>query len=267
MNEHQHFRVAALQIPLHWESRMKNLNYIEEKLKSHDLHAVDLIVLPEMFTSGFTMNAKANADGPEGEILEWMREQTQKGDFALTGSVIIEENNRYYNRLYFVFPNGKYEVYDKRHTFSYAGEHKMFAAGTTRLIVNFRGWKICPMICYDLRFPVWSRNTEAFDALIYVANWPESRIKAWDTLLPARSIENMCYTIGVNRVGEDGNHIHYNGHSAIFDALGIQIAFLEERAGMVYAELDRNELNQIRHKYRFLEDRDKFSLTHLSGNH
>lgn len=265
MNEdHPSIGVAGIQTILQWESRAKNLDHFNALFQKLNSHHVDLIILPEMFTTGFTMNVHPCADQPEGETLAWMRGQAIELDAAITGSVIIEENSRYYNRLYFVWPDGQYEIYDKRHTFSYAGEDRVFTKGKSRLIVEYKGWKICPLICYDLRFPVWSRNTEEIDVLIYVANWPASRIKAWDTLLPARAVENICYTIGVNRVGEDGNRVTYNGHSAFYDGLGNRIGHLEEdEEGILFVELDKEDLTTLRSRYRFLEDRDEFDLRYI----
>ena len=259
----QSLRIMAIQSSLFWESRGKNLQQFEGIMHSINPDEVDLVVLPEMFTSGFTMNARTCADQTEGETLVWLQQQARKLGAAITGSVIVEERKSYFNRLYFVWPEGKFEVYDKRHTFSYAGEDRVFTKGKHRLIVNYRGWKICPLICYDLRFPVWSRNTIEYDILIYVANWPASRIHAWDILLPARAVENMCYTIGVNRVGSDGNDIRYNGHSVICDPLGRLMSQLNENEeGLVTARLDMVELKATRDRFRFLDDRDEFELWH-----
>src|SRR5680860_28794 len=220
--------IAAIQTQLYWEDRESNLNHLQKMMKNLEDETLDLVILPEMFTSGFTMNAAKCAEKEEGVTLDWMRKQAVLLESAITGSIIIEEDNQYYNRLYFVWPDGKYASYDKRHTFSYAGEDQVFSRGHKRLIVDYKGWKICPLICYDLRFPVWSRNTEEFDLLIYVANWPESRTQAWDTLLSARAIENLCYTIGVNRIGQDGNGISYVGHSSAYDPQGQTTAHLQD---------------------------------------
>lgn len=262
MTNHDTLHVAAIQCELQWEDRnsnLQNLGKIIEKLKDKP---VDLIVLPEMFTTGFTMNARLCAEKTEGRSLEWMRRQSSRLKAAITGSIIVEEEGLYYNRLYFVWPDGGYMTYDKRHTFSYAGEDKVFEKGSERLIIEYKDWKICPLICYDLRFPVWSRNTEEYDILIYVANWPESRILAWDTLLRARAIENLCYTIGVNRVGRDGNQIDYNGHSSVYNALGKQFVGLQdEEAGIISAQLERKELQEIRNQFRFLDDRDAYEIS------
>lgn len=253
--------IAAIQSHLSWEDRSANLKHLQKMINNLNNEPVDLVILPEMFTTGFTMNASQCAEAPEGESLEWMRKQASRLNAAFCGSIIVQEGALYYNRLYFVWPDGNYQTYDKRHTFSYAGEDQVFSRGKNRLIINYKGWKICPMICYDLRFPVWSRNTEEFDVLIYVANWPESRIQAWDTLLPARAIENLCYTIGVNRVGQDGNQIDYNGHSVFYDPLGQSIAQLNDGVeGMVRRTLEKKGLEKVRSRYRFLDDRDEFDI-------
>jgi omega-amidase len=209
-------KVAVLQVDLAWENIQKNLEIFSERIDAIE-EQVDLIILPEMFTTGFSMNAEPLAEEKEGEAFKWMRNIAMERDAAVTGSVIVKEDGNFYNRLYFIFPNGDYKTYDKKHTFTLAKEDKTYTAGTERLIVDYKGWKICPLICYDLRFPVWARNTVDYDLLIYVANWPETRINAWDVLLQARAIENMSWCIGVNRTGNDGNDYRYNGHTAVYD--------------------------------------------------
>jgi predicted amidohydrolase len=179
---------------------------------------------------------------------------------AITGSMIIKENNNYYNRLLFVFPSGVIQYYDKRHLFSLAGEDAIYTKGKHRLIVEYKGFRICPLICYDLRFPVYSRNTEDYDLLIYVANWPETRIVAWDTLLKARAIENMCYVIGVNRIGEDHNKHKYVGHSQVVDCLGNYLVEPMEIEGVFISILDKEEMHETRKKLSFLNDRDAFTV-------
>jgi len=189
-----------------------------------------------------------------------MISEAKKHHAAITGSVIITEDNQYYNRLFFVFPDGSYKKYDKKHTFTLAKENEVYKAGSERLIVNYKDWRICPLVCYDLRFPIWARNTEDYDLLIYVANWPKVRTVAWDTLLRARAIENMAYCIGVNRVGLDGNEHEYVGHSAVYDVLGKQIstsAFDEFTETIV---LEKNHIETNRQHFQFLNDRDLFTL-------
>ena len=251
---------ALLQANLFWEDIEANRTFFERKI--NDLSGnVDLIILPEMFTTGFTMDAHFLAEPPEGPTFEWMCKMASEKDAAVTGSVITSENDLYYNRLYFVFPDGSFKKYDKKHTFTFAKEHETYASGSERLIVEYKGWKICPLICYDLRFPVWSRNTEDYDILIYVANWPASRITAWDTLLKARAIENMSYCIGLNRVGTDGKDLDYVGHSAVYDCLGqkISINTLENEFSEEVV-LDKNQLEETRSQLKFLQDRDRFTL-------
>jgi predicted amidohydrolase len=223
--------------------------------------STDLIILPEMFSTGFTMNVKHLAEEEPGATLDWMQNEAVKHHSAIMGSYIVLDNGSYFNRMYFVYPDKEFVKYDKRHTFTLANEHKTFASGNEQIFVDYLGWKIFPLICYDLRFPVWSRNSSNYDLLIYVASWPERRISAWDALLKARAIENMCYTIGVNRVGEDGNGHQYIGHSAIYDVLGECISIREnENEFMETYTLKRSHLESNRKHLQFLNDRDDFSL-------
>ena len=212
-----------------------------------------------MFSTGFTMNPE-NMDIDEGQkTVDWMLKKAIETDAALVGSLPFFENGSYTNRLFFVEPDGNTSIYDKRHTFTLAGEDKVYRAGTKKLIVDFKGFKICPMVCYDLRFPVWSRNTEGYDVLIYVANWPEPRVAAWDILLKARAIENMAYSIGVNRIGKDESGHNYVGHSAVYDTLGKQIAF-SQREEIIYAALSKDHVKTTRQKLKFLDDSDRFRI-------
>lgn len=252
-------RVSLLQADLFWEQPEKNRAYFEKEIAS--LPATDLVVLPEMFTTGFTMDASGNAETAEGPSLKWMQSMALNHQLAITGSLIIEEEGRYYNRLYFVKPDGSYESYDKRHTFTLAGEDKVYTAGNRKLIIDYKGWKICPLICYDLRFPVWIRNVEDYDLVLFVANWPERRVAAWDALLKARAIENMAYCIGVNRVGNDGNGHPYVGHSAVYDVLGERISTdAWEQPFNETLHLSKEHLQKLRAQLQFLADRDAFSL-------
>lgn len=222
---------------------------------------MDIIVLPEMFTSGFTMNPSHVAETMQGKTITWLKDLASKKKSAITGSLVIEEEGHYYNRLVFVHPNGTIESYDKRHTFTLAGEHKVYSAGTQKLIVNYKEWNICPLVCYDLRFPVWARNVENYDVLIYVANWPKVRTAAWDALLKARAIENMSYCIGVNRVGTDGNDHDYSGHSAAYDVLGNRMDSIPPHKEFIeIVTLNKEDLQTYRTKLNFLEDRDSFFL-------
>lgn len=256
----QKLTVALLQIDLAWEDPLANLQQFQKKIEILPSE-VDLIVLPEMFPTGFSMNAAALAEPPEGPSLEWMKQMAASKDAAVTGSVIVEEKGSFFNRLFFVFPDGSHKQYDKRHTFTLAGEHEVYEAGTQRLVLLFRGWKICPLVCYDLRFPVWARNTEEYDLLLYVANWPSVRIVAWDTLLKARAIENLSYCVGVNRIGTDGNGHPYTGHSAVYDCLGKLVSTPDFEGELVeLVELQKSHIEETRGKLKFLQDRDNFSL-------
>ncbi len=250
--------IAIIQTHLHWENPKANWQNFEGKLNELKPN-VDLIVLPEMFTTGFTMKPEVIAETMQGETIKWMKELALKNNLAITGSIVVEEENNFYNRLLFVHPNGKVDSYDKKHTFTLAGEDKVYTAGLTKKIVEYKSWKICPLICYDLRFPVWARNVENYDVLIYVANWPKLRINAWDTLLNARAIENMCYTIGANRIGLDKNGYEYSGHSAVYDVLGNKVTFSDQNE-IIYATLEKEVIVKYRKKLKFLEDKDIFSL-------
>lgn len=251
---------ALLQIDLSWEDPTTNRSHFQQKIEQLS-QEVDLIVLPEMFPTGFSMNAAALAEPTEGPSLNWMRQMANQKDAAVTGSVIVEEGGNYYNRLFFVYPDGSFKKYDKRHTFTLAGEHEVYDAGTERLVLEYKGWRICPLVCYDLRFPVWARNTEGYDVLLYVANWPAVRVFAWDTLLKARAIENLCYCIGVNRIGIDGNDHPYTGHSAVYDCLGKLVSTPDYEKELVEViELDKDHIDQTRGKLKFLQDRDTFTL-------
>ncbi|SHG53335.1 nitrilase family protein [Flagellimonas flava] len=250
--------LAIIQTHLLWENPKANRAMLEEKIQSIT-SKVDLIVLPEMFTSGFTMKPDKidTADGPA--TLDWMKSMAKAKESALLGSIIYQEGGKYFNRLFLVTPDGLVSQYDKKHTFTLAGEDKVYVAGTDRLLVTYKGFKLCPMICYDLRFPVWSRNTENYDVLIYVANWPKPRIAAWDTLLRARAIENMSYCIGANRIGLDGLGHEYPGHSAVYDVLGNPLVY-SEKEEILYTTLDKEHITSQRNKLKFLNDRDAFSL-------
>ncbi len=256
----KNLKTALLQVDLVWEDIEANKKQFQEKIKALSAD-VDLIVLPEMFTTGFSMNAENLAEPPYGSSFEWMRQMASEKDAAVTGSVITAENGKFYNRLYFVFPDGSSEKYDKKHTFTLAKENETYAAGKERLIVDYKGWKICPLVCYDLRFPVWARNTVDYDLLLYVANWPAPRVHAWDVLLQARAIENMSYCIGVNRVGRDGKELDYVGHSAAYDGLGKRVS--KTTSETEFSEeviLERSHLDEIRTQLKFLQDRDRFTL-------
>ena len=252
-------KIAIIQSPLSWENPTENRKYFEEKINAIT-EKVDLIVLPEMFTTGFTMNPFAVAETMQGETIVLLQSLAKAKNSAITGSVVITENDNFYNRLVFVFPSGEIQFYDKRHLFTLAGEDKVYTSGTRNLIVEYLGWKICPLVCYDLRFPVFARNTEEYDVLLYVANWPKVRTNAWDILLKARSVENMCYTIGVNRIGFDNNNFDYIGHSQVVDFLGNYMLEPQETESVFIVELNKVKLQETRQKFGFLNDKDAFEL-------
>ncbi|MXN91322.1 amidohydrolase [Flavobacterium sp. Sd200] len=251
--------ISIIQTSLVWENPQANLDNFTQKIAAIK-QGTDLIVLPEMFATGFTMNPSAVAENENGASVAWMKKTAAANNCAVTGSLVIEKDGKYYNRLFFVLPDGEVKTYNKRHLFSFAGEDKFYTAGTEKLIVEYKGWKICPLVCYDLRFPVFARNVEEYDLLLYVANWPQIRTLAWDSLLRARAIENLSYAIGVNRVGVDGNGHAYSGHSQVIDALGAYITEPFETDDVVTVVLDKDALLETRKKFAFLNDRDDFKL-------
>ncbi|GGG38789.1 amidohydrolase [Bizionia arctica] len=253
-------KIALIQTELFWENPKQNRIHFTNKIESIS-ESVELIVLPEMFTSGFTMNPKKVAETMFGETVVWMQEMAMLKETAIMGSMVISEHGNFYNRLLFVHPNGIIEAYDKKHTFTLAGEDKVYTAGKTKLLVTYKGWRICPLVCYDLRFPVWARNVEDYDLLIYVANWPKVRITAWKSLLKARAIENMAYCVGVNRIGLDGNNHEYSGHSAVFDVLGEKIDHIpDNKEAIEIITLSKSHIKTYREKLNFLNDKDAFKL-------
>ena len=252
-------KVALIQSPLAWENPLLNRNYFEEKINSI-AGSVDLIVLPEMFSTGFTMNPAEVFETMEGKTILWLQSLAKAKNSAITGSLVIKENGNFYNRLLFVFPSGDIQFYDKRHLFTLAGEDKIYTPGRKKLIVEYKGFKICLLICYDLRFPVFSRNAEDYDVLLYVANWPKQRINAWDSLLKARAIENTSYTIGVNRVGTDNNKLEYDGHSQIIDFSGNYLIEPQTDEEIYSTTLHKSSLLEFREKVGFLNDRDTFTV-------
>src|SRR5215831_2401133 len=257
--------ITTIQSNLHWEDKPANLAMFEQKIAGIT-EKTEIVVLPEMFSSGFSMNPSRLAEKMDGPSVEWMKKTASQKKIVLTGSLIIEEEGNYYNRLIWMLPNGQYGYYDKRHLFAYAGEHEHYTAGNKRLIAAVKGWKINLLVCYDLRFPVWSRqnpekeheNGPEYDLLIYVANWPERRIHAWKTLLQARAIENQCFVVGVNRVGQDGHQIYHSGDSMIIDPLG-EVLYTNSHDEEVFTiTLQHERLEEIRKKLPFLEDADDF---------
>ncbi len=253
-------KTALIQTTVIWEDPIQNLKNLSEKIDTIDPD-VDLIILPELFATGFTMNVKAVAEKMDGKTVEWMRKIAENKQNLVVGSVIIYDDEKYYNRLIVAFPNQSIKFYDKRHLFSYAKENEVFAEGNKKLIFEYKGFRINPLICYDLRFPVWARNTEDIDLQIYVANWPNVRMYPWDTLLKARAIENLCYVIGVNRVGIDNNNLEYTGHSAVCNALGENVLHFDEGIEEIkIILLKKDHIVKTRKKYSFLDDRDDFMI-------
>ncbi|MEM1339634.1 MAG: nitrilase family protein [Bacteroidota bacterium] len=253
----ENLNIALIQSHLLWENPEGNRTMFSEKITTIP-NDIDLIILPEMFTTGFTMNPKHIPTEEKFKTVHWMQEWAQKKDAAIVGSIVNPEEDTFYNRLWFVSPKGL-STYDKRHTFTLAGEDRVYSRGEKKIKAFFRGFTFSPLICYDLRFPVWARNVENYDVLLYVANWPKPRISAWDTLLKARAIENMAYCIGVNRVGQDKLGYEYPGHSAVYDTLGNQLVF-SEKEEVLYATLSKKHITGNREKLHFLEDRDPFNL-------
>jgi len=256
--------VSLIQSFLFWEDKKRNLAMLEEKILAIPENT-NLVILPEMFSTGFSMKPSILAETMDGETIAWMKRMASSKKIILTGSIIIKDNEHYFNRLIWMLPNGTLGFYDKRHLFAFAGEDQHYTPGNKRLITSVNGWKINLQICYDLRFPVWARqqsNDESteFDLLIYVANWPEKRNHAWKTLLTARAIENQSYVIGVNRVGEDGNQISHSGDSMLIDPLG-NILFTQAHEEVVHSfELTKDTLNNTRNSFPFWKDADQFNI-------
>lgn len=256
----QDLKIALFQFAIEWQNPAANRTKIESKINGLK-EEVDLIVLPEMFTTAFTMEVETNAEQPEGKTLKWMRSMASSTGAIITGSIIVNEENKYYNRLLWVTPDGDYKYYDKRHLFRMANEGEYFSQGTEAPIFNVKGWNVKPLICYDLRFPVWSRNKNAdYDLLLYVANWPAPRINAWDALLKARAIENMSYSAGVNRVGKDGADKNYLGHTACYNFKGEMITGLTEKEEVIITTLSKSALDKFRTYFPAHLDADNFNI-------
>jgi len=263
--------ITLVQADLHWEDRQANLDMLSAMLSAPG-EKMEVVVLPEMFSTGFSMHPQQLAEKMDGPTIQWMKKQSAARGIILTGSLIAEENGNFYNRLVWMLPNGEYGYYDKRHLFGYAGEDKAYTPGKKRLIASVKGWKLNLQICYDLRFPVWARQSlpvepaageiagPEYDILVYVANWPEKRSHAWKTLLPARAIENQCYVVGVNRTGIDGNGLPYSGDSMIVSPMGEIVTSAGAKAGLVTGQLQAAELDRVRTGLPFLKDADPFMI-------
>jgi omega-amidase len=261
--------ITLIQANLHWQNAAANLAMFEQKIIDIK-ERTEIVVLPEMFSTGFSMDPASLAETMEGTTVNWMTRIAAAKKIILTGSIIIEEQGHYYNRLVWMQPNGIYGVYDKRHRFAFAGEDRQYTAGNKRLIASAKGWKINLLVCYDLRFPVWARqsppvaagngNSHEYDVLVYVANWPEKRIHAWKALLQARAIENQAYVVGVNRTGDDGNHIHYSGDSMVVDPLGEVMHNSSQEEEVFTITLQKEKLEMVRNNFPFWKDADVFSI-------
>ena len=261
--------ITTIQTNLFWENKAANLGMFQQKINAIE-KSTEIVVLPEMFSTGFNMRPQFFAETMEGETVRWMKKISADYKIILTGSIIISEDGKYFNRLIWMLPNGEYGYYNKRHLFAYAEEDKHYTAGNKRLIASVKGWKINLQICYDLRFPVWARQTPPlhdhggkeleYDILMYVANWPEKRNHAWKTLLCARAIENQCYVVGVNRVGNDGNNIYHSGNTLILSPLGEVLYHMADEEDIFTITLRKEELEEIRKKFPFWKDADDFRM-------
>ncbi len=269
--------ITTIQSNLIWEEKAANLRLLEQKIAGIE-EKTEIVVLPEMFNTGFSMRPEALAETMEGETVEWMKRVSRENGIVLTGSLMIEDAGNYYNRLVWMLPNGQYGHYDKRHLFAFGEEDKHYSPGNKRLIASVKGWKINLQVCYDLRFPVWARNrvfdaaqtheshtstslsAPEYDVLIYVANWPERRSHAWKTLLCARAIENQCYVVGVNRVGSDGKNVYHSGNSLVIDPLGQVLYHMADEEDVNTITLQKEMLEDVRIKFPFWKDADKFNL-------
>jgi len=270
MSTAETLRITLIQPDMVWEDKAANLDHYSRLIESIS-GPKEIVVLPEMFSTGFSMAPERLAEDMDGTSVQWMRETARAHRIILTGSLIIKENGHYYNRLIWMQPDGTFGTYDKRHLFGYAGEDAHYTAGDRRLIVQVKGWRICPLVCYDLRFPVWARNSASaaesngnehpsYDVLLYVANWPQRRSLAWKTLLQARAIENQSYCIGVNRVGEDGKGISYSGESSAFDPMGELLWQHADGEAVHTIQLSREVLEHTRTQLPFLKDADRFII-------
>ncbi|MBS7563151.1 amidohydrolase [Mucilaginibacter sp. Bleaf8] len=257
----ENLKITTFQGYLFWENIDKNLQNIALRLSSSVRTKTDLIILPEMFNTGFTMNVEHLAEPMNGKTMQWMEATAQKYNCVITGSLAIKDNDKYYNRLIWMRPDGSYECYDKRHLFALGKEHTIYSPGNKKLLVELNGWKICPMICYDLRFPVWIRNVEPqYDLLLIVANWPERRALHWRTLIPARAVENQAYVIGVNRVGHDGNEVYHSGDSTCIDPMGNVVYYKRDEEDVYTFTINAEELIKTRRALPFLKDMDSFHI-------
>lgn len=260
MTEKESIKITIFQAYLFWENVEKNLNNLSLRLSALR-EKTDLILLPEMFNTGFTTNVEKCAESMDGPTMHWMYEHAKSYNCVVAGTLIIEENGHYYNRFVWMSPDGSFVHYDKRHLFGMAEEDKVFTPGNSRIVLNLKGWRVCPMVCYDLRFPVWSRNLgNAYDLLVYTACWPDKRSAHWRALIPARAIENQSFVIGVNRVGYDGNEIYYSGGSMCISPNGDVVYYKPEDEDLYTFTLNPTDLIKAREQFPFLADADDFSM-------
>ncbi len=251
--------ITLVQSDIFWKGKEKNFSHLNDLLEK--IQKTDIILLPEMFNTGFCPADTSLSESMNGKTVNWMKELSKQNNCSVAGTLMIVENHKVFNRLVWVSVSGETITYDKYHLFSLINEQRYISKGQERLIIDEQGWKICPLICYDLRFPVFCRNNVDYDILIYLANWPVKRIDAWGSLLKARSIENQCYTIGVNRVGEDGNGALFNGHSKVFDSFGKEIiSATDNTEAVLQISLSLDDLKLKRRQMNFLQDRDDFTL-------
>lgn len=255
-------KISLVEFDMEWENPKANFNFLDTLI---DNHQSDLVLLPEMFSTGFTMNPAEMAEEVEGESYQWMKSKAIEGNCAVVGSVPTVENGKYYNRMYFVTPD-KTVIYNKKHLFGYGKETEVYSSGENQVSVKYLGWKFRLIVCYDLRFPVWCRNTNEYDALICPASWPAVRVEPWKALLKARAIENLAYTLGINRSGTDGYNLEYNGNSKVFDPLGEELNLESKKAFLFKTEISKDTVQKTRKKYRFLEDQDGFEIKNSKGN-
>ncbi len=262
--------ITTIQSNLIWEEKSANLRMLEKKIANIE-EKTEIVILPEMFNTGFSMKPELLAESMDGETVAWMKKTSRENGVVLTGSIMIEEEGKHYNRLIWMLPNGQHGHYDKRHLFAYGGEDKHYSPGNKRLIASVKGWKINLQVCYDLRFPVWARQSPSssrreneaefeYDVLVYVANWPERRSHAWKTLLCARAIENQCYVVGVNRVGSDGNNLYHSGNSLVIDPLGQVLYHMADEEDVNTITLQKDMLDDVRSKFPFWKDADSFRI-------
>lgn len=260
-NHINNLKITIFQAYLFWENIDKNLQNLSLRLSSGVREKTDLIVLPEMFNTGFSMNAEVLAEEMNGKTMSWMAQAAVKYDCVITGSLIIKENGNYFNRMIWMLPSGEFQYYDKRHLFGMGDEDKTYTAGQEQVIVELKGWKIRLAICYDLRFPVWLRNVDvAYDVLLVIASWPDKRIPHWKALIPARAIENQSYVIAANRVGHDGKEVYHSGHSMCIDAFGNTVYYKPEDEDLYTFSISYEDLVKVRNGFPFLQDEDNFTI-------